>query len=102
MHAYALTKDAEADLEGIAHYTIIEWGEVQASLYIDKLHQCFQKLATKNIRSKTFSQQFPHVFVTSCEHHCVFSLHHEKEKPLIIAVLHERMDMLARLKTRLQ
>ncbi len=101
MHAYALTKDAEADLAGIAHYTIIEWGEDQAGLYIDKLHQCFQKLATKNVRSKTFSQQFSQVFVTSCEHHYVFYLHHEKEKPLIIAVLHERMDMLARLKKRL-
>ena len=101
MHAYVLTKHAEADLEEIARYTIIEWGEDQASLYIDKLQQYFQKLVTKHVRSKTFSPQFPHVFVTSCESHYVFYLHHENEKPLIIAVLHERMDMLARLKKRL-
>lgn len=102
MHAYPLTKDAEADLEGIARSTIIEWGKDQAGLYIDKLQQCFQKLVTKHVRSKTFSPQFPHVFVISCEHHYVFYLHHENEKPLIIAVLHERMDMLACLKKRLQ
>lgn len=57
MHAYELTKDADADLEEIVRYTIIEWGEDQARLYIDKLHQCFQKLVTRNVRSKTFSPQ---------------------------------------------
>jgi plasmid stabilization system protein ParE len=48
MHAYELTKDADADLESIARYTINEWGEAQASLYIEKLHQCFcfQNLAS--------------------------------------------------------
>jgi plasmid stabilization system protein ParE len=69
---------------------------------IHKLHQCFQKLVTRNVRSKTFSPQFPHVFVTSCEHHYIFYLHHEKEKTIIIAVLHERMDLLTHLKKRLQ
>ncbi|MGP0592703.1 type II toxin-antitoxin system RelE/ParE family toxin [Nitrospira sp. T9] len=101
MHIYELTKHADADLEGIARYTINEWGEDQASLYIEKLHQCFQNLASNKVRSKIFSQRFPHVFITSCEHHYVFSLHHENEKTMILAVLHKRMDLLTHLKKRL-
>ena len=102
MHTYELTKDADADLAGIARYTINEWGETQGSLYIEKLHQCFQKLAINKVRSKIFSQRFPHMFVSSCEHHYVFYLHHEEEKTIIIAVLHKRMDLLTHLKKRLQ
>lgn len=36
MRSYELTKDAEADLEGIARYTIEEWGETQAESYLKK------------------------------------------------------------------
>jgi toxin ParE1/3/4 len=39
--------------------------------------------------------------VTRCEHHYVFYLPPEGQKPRIIAVLHENMDLLARLEDRL-
>ncbi|HBP88109.1 MAG TPA: hypothetical protein DD706_10485 [Nitrospiraceae bacterium] len=62
-------------------------------MYIEKLHQCFQNLASNKVRSKSFSQRFPHVFVISGKHHCVFYLQHEKGKNIILAVLHKRMNM---------
>jgi toxin ParE1/3/4 len=34
-------------------------------------------------------------------HHHVFSLHEENASPLIIAVLHEKMDLMTRLGDRL-
>lgn len=101
MLSYEITKDADADLEGIARYTIIEWGAEQAKLYLGKLHQCFQDITAKKALARTFSLRLSKVLVTRCEHHYVFYLHPEKEKPIILAVLHERMDMVARLQDRL-
>ncbi|MGM0458723.1 MAG: type II toxin-antitoxin system RelE/ParE family toxin [Bacteroidota bacterium] len=37
MKKYTLTKKAEQDIRGIWHYTIDEWGEVQAELYLKGL-----------------------------------------------------------------
>lgn len=100
MLPYELTPDVDADLEEIARYTILEWSSEQASVYLDKLHICFQQIAAKKVHSKAFSKQFPHLFATRCEHHYVFYLRPQKTKPVIIAVLHERMDMVNHLKER--
>ena len=102
MLSYELTPDADADLEDIARYTTLEWGPEQATLYIDKLHQGFHKIATKEVMSKIFYKRLPQVFLTRCEHHYVFYLHAKKAKPVIIAVLHKRMVMLTRLKERFE
>lgn len=101
MRPYELTRDAEADLVGIARYTIEEWGEAQAKSYLGKIGQCFKNIATNKITSRTFSEKFPDARVVRCEHHYIFYLYPEGKKPIIFAVLHERMDMLARLKNRL-
>lgn len=102
MRVYELTNDAEADLEEISRYTIKEWGEAQAESYLAKISQCFKNIAKNKILSRTFSEKFPEARVVRCEHHYVFYLYPEGEKPIIFAVLHERMDMVARLKDRLR
>ena len=101
MLSYEKIPEVDADLEEIARYTILEWGAAQAGLYMDKLHQCFQNITSKKMIGKTFSNRYPHLFVIRCEHHYVFYFHPKKSKPIIIAVLHERMDLLTRLKVRL-
>ena len=98
MPSYELTREADADLEDITRYTILEWGVEQARLYLDKLDQCFQKIGINKVVGRTFSNRMPEVFVTRCEHHFVFYLQPPTEKPVILAVLHERMDMVNRLK----
>lgn len=101
MPLYELTADADSDLEEIIRYSIRKWGEKPAGQYADKLHQCFEKIARKEAVSRTFSETYANAFVTRCEHHYVFYLHPEGKRPRIFAVLHERMDMLVRLKARL-
>ncbi len=47
---------------------------------------------------------FEHRFdicVSRCEHHYVFAQMRENDVPLIVAVLHEKMDLLVRLRERL-
>lgn len=101
MPSYELTPEADSDLEGIARYTIREWGEHEAKVYLDTLTKRFQKIAAKKIVARPFSEKFPQAFVTRCEHHYIFYIHPENGRPLILAVLHERIDFLARLQERL-
>lgn len=101
MMPYDLTPAAEADLREIARYTMREWGERQAKQYETLLETCFQGIAESSVLSRPFSERYPQVRVTRCEHHDIFYLLPEGTRPRIIAVLHERMDMLARLRDRL-
>ncbi len=101
MRLYEITRDAEADLEEIARYTIREWGEAQAKSYLDKISQCCKNIANKKIASRNFSDKFPEASVVRCAHHYIFHLTPEAGTPVIFAILHERMDMVARLKSRL-
>ena len=94
---YDITPAARHDIRGIWVYTAEQWGERQADRYMGRLETCFQELAEGRTRSRSSSDPFPQVRVTRCQHHYVFYVHPEGQKPLVIAVLHERMDMLARL-----
>lgn len=76
-------------------------GEKRAEQYTDKLHRCFERIARKETVCRAFSEKYPNAFVTRCEHHYIFYLHPEGKRPRIFAVLHERMDLLIRLKNRL-
>ena len=97
MPSFELTKEADSDIEGIARYTIKQWGENQAKLYLNKIGE-------KEIQSKSPLKKYPRVKCTRSEHHFIFCLHPQKknERPIILGVLHERMDLLNRLKNRLE
>ena len=101
MWPYELTPTAEADLREIARYTLRQWGVRQQRRYARLLEACFRGIAESSARSWDFSEQYPQLRVTPCQHHYVFSLHPEGMKPRIIAVLHERMDLLTRIGERL-
>ena len=101
MLLYHLTPSAEADLEEIARYTLETWGERQAKQYAAFLDECFEKIADGRTTGRTFSETFPEVKVTRCERHFVFFIQSESDGPRIIAVLHERMRFIDRLKHRL-
>jgi plasmid stabilization system protein ParE len=98
---YVLTLAAEFDLREITRYTIEQWGVRQAAYYIGRLERAFGQIAENNIASRPFSDHYPQVRVARCEHHYIFYLLSEGAVPRILAVLHERMDMLARLADRL-
>jgi toxin ParE1/3/4 len=99
--AYDLTRSAKQDVRGIWVYTAEQWGERQADRYTAGLETCFRRIAGRRFRHKTFSERYPQVRVTRCQEHYVFYLLPEGPHPLIIAVLHGRMDLLARLGERL-
>jgi len=101
--SYRLTPSAKSDLRSIILYTVSEWGIEQNDRYIAKLDECFAKIGRHEFPARRFHKKFPEILVTRCEHHLVFYLKTEPKNPVpIIAVLHERMDLIIRIKSRLK
>ncbi|MDQ6967633.1 MAG: type II toxin-antitoxin system RelE/ParE family toxin [Mariprofundaceae bacterium] len=101
MPPYELTHHAEEDLKGIARYTLKQWGRKQSMHYAETLERCFLGISSGTVHSYRFSQRYCQVEVVHCQHHYVFFIHSDKKPPVIIAVLHERMDMLVWLRNRI-
>ncbi|MBP0617805.1 type II toxin-antitoxin system RelE/ParE family toxin [Jiella mangrovi] len=99
MPSYDLTLAAEADLRGIWRYTFETWGLDQAETYFDRIEACCEAVGDKRARSKTLCGLPEGVRLHRCEHHYLVFL--DEDRPVIIAILHERMDFMQRLKDRL-
>ncbi len=100
--SYSLVPEAGQDLRAIWFYTVTRWGEEQADRYLGLLEHCFERLAEHKTQGKTFSSLYPHVRIMRCEHHYIFYLSSHGTPLIILAVLHERMDLLSRMRARLE
>ena len=101
MANYELTEAADEDLKGIALYTISKWGPTQAGRYGVFLAAHFEAIGNGKARTRIFLPHRPELRVSRARHHYVFHLEREKQCPLILAVLHQKMDLMARLRARL-
>ena len=99
---YIFHPAAEKELREILRYTRKNWGDAQAKKYAAKLRECFQALATGKQPCKDMSELYPALRMAHCESHYVFYLLRQNAPALIIAILHERMDIVARLEHRLK
>ncbi len=101
MPVYELTEAADADVQAIAQYTVTTWGIEQARRYEAILERHFQAIGREKARTRGFLKNRPELRVSRIERHYVFHLVRKKECPLILAVLHENMDLMNRLRNRL-
>lgn len=101
MTAYVLADEAEVDLRKIVRYTRKQWGEAQARTYVAKLKQGMVRLAARQGAFKDMDDVYPRLRMVHCEHHYIFCLLRDDAPVLIIAILHERMDLITRLSDRL-
>ena len=99
---YVFHPAAEDELREVLRYTRKNWGEVQAKKYATKLRECIQALATDKKPCKDMSELYPALRMARCERHYVFCLPRQNAPALIVAILHERMDLVARLEHRLK
>lgn len=100
--AYELLEAAEQDLRGITRYTRNKWGAQQAARYIKELEQGMAAVAAGKHPFRDIGDLRPGLRVRRCGHHHIFCRIQDGYRPQIIAILHERMDLLARLAARLQ
>ena len=77
-------------------------GETNRSVpYIFKFGQGIVRLTIGHGAFMEMSELHPGLRKVHCEHHFIFCLPREAEPALIVAILHERMDLVMRLKGRL-
>lgn len=99
---YELTDAADEDLLSIARYTIKTWGIELAHRYNAALELHFKEIGQNQVRSRKVLKRRSDLFSTHCEHHYIFYLVRKNKCPLILAVFHEHMDLMSRLRERLK
>lgn len=97
---YVLTAAAEADLRDIVRYTRNQWGDVQTRRYLARLTQGLERIASGEGASKDIGDLYPGLRMARCEHHYIFCLPRVGAPALVVAIFHERMDLITRLADR--
>jgi toxin ParE1/3/4 len=97
---YRITKQAARDLKEIWHYTVTNHSESQADRYVAKLKAGCTKITENPTIRRVLKLAGSEVRLYACEYHFIIYLADDAEV-IIIALLHERMDFVARLKARL-
>ena len=100
MVEYQLTRAADRDLNDIWRYTHEQWGVRQARKYLESLHNRMQELAKDPKKGTPSEDLFPRSRKYREGRHLIFFLE-ETGCILILRVLHERMDVINKLRESL-
>jgi len=98
---YEMSLAAESDLREIIRYTACQWGVEQVRHYTKALEKCTCALVTGNTRYKELNEIRSGLRMVHCKHHFIFCLLRPDRNALIIAIFHEKMNLMTRLKQRL-
>jgi plasmid stabilization system protein ParE len=98
---YVLTRSAAADLRGIVRHTMEQWGEAQCRTYVARIEAAASELSLGKGTFKRLDELIPGLRARRAGRHYLFCLPCPEQPALILAILHERMDCIARLKERL-
>lgn len=90
MAEFRFSRRAEADLLGIAAYTLRTWGKTQTIRYIDDFEKCCQMLADSPALGRFCDEVRPGLRRMECGRHVVF-YREEHAGILISRILHQRM-----------
>ncbi len=99
--SYEISIAAEKDWRGIVRYTLDNFGKRQVEKYTNSLLKCLDDLASGVGRYKEIGVSGHPVLIKRCQRHYIFALSQTDQPLLVIAILHEQMDLMQRLKYRL-
>ena len=97
MTGFVLTNKALSDLKAIGLYTQNKWGKLQRDRYLTALDKAFRALAKDHLKGGECGEIREGYRKHQVGKHIVF--YHEMDTSLIeiVRILHERMDIEARL-----
>jgi len=98
---YVLSRGAAADLRDIVRYTVGTWGETQSVAYVAELENAACEVSDGQGVFTVLDELLPGLRVRRAGKHVLFCLPRQNRQALILAILHERMDLITRLKDRL-
>lgn len=96
MTSFRVSKAAEADIRQIARYTQNEWGARQRRLYLSGLNDEFKALSQNPLLVPERAEFEPPVRIRRYERHLIVYVIEDSDI-LIVRVLHQNMDVPARL-----
>lgn len=99
---YILASAAEADLRDIIRYTRRQWGDAQTRSYVTKLQAGLENVAAGEGVFEDMAALYSGLRMMRCEHHYIFCLPRNDAPALVVAIFHERMDLMTRLADRLK
>ena len=100
--SYILSKEAEKDWINIAKYTLENYGERQLQTYTNSLLKCIDDLSNQVGQYKKLDISGHQVLNIRCNKHYIFALRQEDKSLIVLAILHERIELIQRLKVRLK
>ena len=86
----------------VIRYTRKQWGDDQTRSYVGKLTRGIERMAAGQATTKDIAAIYPGLRMVHCEHHYIFCLHRNDAPALVVALFHERMDLMTRLADRLK
>ncbi len=99
MSDFLVQKSAVVRLKEIYRYTVKQWGENQADLYLKGMFDHFDKIAKKQVRWILVPAEFQvSGFYSIYEKHYIYFKELASGKVGIVTVLHERMHQMDRFK----
>ena len=101
MAGFEKTRDVDEDIANIVAYSVDRWGVEQVRKYMSGLERRLDEFASGLTISKNLDDLIPGLRMVRYEHHYIFGLKRDPRPMLILAILHEKMDLMERLKGRL-
>ncbi len=98
---YVLTEAAEADLRALIRYSHAQWGGEQTRKYVAVLERGMARLSAGEGHFRKMDALYPGLRMARCEHHYLFCLPRAAAPTLVVAILHEQMDLMVRIEQRL-
>ncbi len=98
---FVYAREAQAELREIVRYTARQWGAPQARAYARQIDEAATELATGRGVFKDWGAVLPGLHVKAAGSHYVFCVIRTGKPALVLAILHQRMDLMARLQRRL-
>ncbi len=92
MSSYKLIDLAEADLDGIGSYTLVNWGLAKAESYLTEMDACFGRLANDPYLGYDRSEIRPNLLSYPCNRHMIFFKRYESGDVIILRILGQAMD----------
>jgi toxin ParE1/3/4 len=99
LSGFLVLTSASLRIEEIYRYSLDQWGEDQAKIYLKGLFDAFDKIESHGVISKPIPAEFGvDGFYFRYEKHFVYWKRLSSGKIGIVSVLHERMHRIGRLK----
>lgn len=101
MSTFEKAPEVDEDLRDIVSYTAARWGVDQVRKYMAGLDLKMESMAEGLAHTKSLDHLIDGLRVGKYERHYIFGVEYHDRPMLILAVFHERMSVIERLKERL-